>query len=439
MEFKTSRRGLLKAGISQMVLQSLYPNSAMAKKTEAKNHSLPIMQGATSASQTQIVCLIDKHKSFEFLALIPQTGTSILPTRVRQFERKESETAVVHIYFQNLQLNQDYQFVIKNSEQEVVESRFFQTLDVEKNKARMAFASCMHDEKLDTKIWQSLYEQKPDVIFFVGDSVYADSEGPDATPAVLWRRFCQARTRLPYSYWPHLIPIFAIWDDHDFGANDKGMEYPHVEESQTNFQVFFPFDEAYCDVLTSGPGIAQQLSLFQQKFHLMDNRSFRQEKGSTDIAAHWGKDQQQWHLDCLDQGGFHWVISGSQMFPGGSIKESMSGDHKENLIHLKKQWQTKPARLLFVSGDIHFSELTQISTEHLGYPSLEITSSCMHSFMLPGLPWLYSNKNRIVSATGSNFVLVQCQWERERLDLIIQSIDKKQRVNFTHHFHLENS
>jgi alkaline phosphatase D len=35
------------------------------------------------------------------------------------------------------------------------------------------------------------------------------------------------------------VPVLAVWDDHDYGANDAGAEYPMKAESQRMFLDFF--------------------------------------------------------------------------------------------------------------------------------------------------------------------------------------------------------
>src|SRR5690606_24925566 len=36
-----------------------------------------------------------------------------------------------------------------------------------------------------------------------------------------------------------ICPVLATWDDHDYGVNDGGLEYPKREESQQIFLDFF--------------------------------------------------------------------------------------------------------------------------------------------------------------------------------------------------------
>ena len=49
--------------------------------------------------------------------------------------------------------------------------------------------------------------------------------------ARLWRRHAEARMTLEIYYSKRLYPIFATWDDHDFGKNDAGKQFPYVPEA----------------------------------------------------------------------------------------------------------------------------------------------------------------------------------------------------------------
>ena len=69
----------------------------------------------------------------------------------------------------------------------------------------------------------------------------------------------------------------AVWDDHDYGENDAGLEYPQKAESQ---QIFLDFlNEPGDSVRRKSPGIYDSIILGPDgkrvQFILLDTRYFR--------------------------------------------------------------------------------------------------------------------------------------------------------------------
>jgi len=86
-------------------------------------------------------------------------------------------------------------------------------------------------------IWKTIAKTKPQAFLFMGDNIYADTEDMDVT-----RKKYQELTELPsYADFSSTIPIIPIWDDHDYGKNDAGAEYPKKAESQQIFLDAFDF------------------------------------------------------------------------------------------------------------------------------------------------------------------------------------------------------
>jgi alkaline phosphatase D len=69
-----------------------------------------------------------------------------------------------------------------------------------------------------------------DLFIFMGDNIYADKGGipmmQEKYALLKNSRFFQGLKNKP---------ILATWDDHDFGLNDGGAEYPQKKEAQAEF------------------------------------------------------------------------------------------------------------------------------------------------------------------------------------------------------------
>jgi alkaline phosphatase D len=398
-------------------------------KTRIRRSTLSIVQGATDESRTQFS--IVHPASAEITAHVSSPENErILPDRLDLLKFPGQQTSVTQAFFSGLEPGLDFTLTILGSGGKVLDQRIFQTLDPAKEDFRFAICSCMDDSKHAPEIWQDLAAQAPDLITFIGDSTYADRElkAGETKPEALWRRFSEARATLEIYHLPRLIPILAVWDDHDFGHNDANSSYPYLKESQRNFLTFFPQDPNYCRFLDRGPGISSAFSFRGQRLLLLDDRSYRLEKNSSDRHAHWGREQEAWALAHVrNHENTTWLMNGSQFFPDVFWKESVSRDHPAQFAGLLQELRNTGRRVVFASGDVHYSEISRIEPEMLGYETFEITSSSIHSSLMPGFPGLVPNGRRILSTGNRNYVLVDGKGPGSYR---VQSRSAGKRVNF---------
>jgi alkaline phosphatase D len=432
---KLNRRDILKIGMLQWA-SSLIPLTGSSQDFQAlpSRQGLSILQGATDDTSTQFSILLPVSLEAEIFVTNSQ-GERWHHDRAESFSRPGEPYKIIKVKFSGLSAGEDFQLqVLEQTSSRQIDIRDFQVMNLKSDTVRFAICSCLYDKDHEPAIWRTLIKQKPQVILFIGDSVYAD-KGADrwgATPLHLWRRFCEARLTLEIYYSRKLIPILAVWDDHDFGADDGGAEtYPYVKESQENFMQFFAQDESHCRWLSRGPGVSSAIHLGSQLFLLLDDRSFRKRQGSTDRYAHWGEKQENWFLDLISRNpGPTWLFNGSQIFPMMLYKESVSGDHKEQFHGLLKKLKSLSSRVIFGSGDVHFSEISKIEKSAVGYPTYEITSSSMHSRGIPGAPDLIPNWRRTVGTGQRNFVLIESTAQGHGAQFSATSLGKTGQVLF---------
>lgn len=426
------RRDLIKLGVLQALTWGL--ESSAHSKEVVRRQGPSILQGASDESSAQFSIVHNKELNF-FTQVTSNQGQVWSPVKKELISFPFDHRAVTKVYFNHLfegeQLNLN---LIDERTGLIVDSRLFKTLAIKENKLRFAVCSCMDDRRHDAEIWQELVARNPDIIFFIGDSVYTDKGISDigvAKPETLWRRFCEARTTLDIYYSKYLIPIVATWDDHDFGANDADSSYPYVVESQSNFRTFFAQEPDYCRYLMSGFGVGCSIELAGQLFVLLDDRSFRLQKGSQDPYAHWGREQTKWLYELLQkQSGPSWLLNGSQFFPKVFWRESLSRDHQGQLQQLITELSRVSSKVLFVSGDVHYSEISRIEPEVLGYQTYEFTSSSVHSRHFPGAPGIIPNPRRIKSTGNNNFMLFESQAEDNGARVVVKSCSRRGQVNF---------
>jgi len=99
----------------------------------------------------------------------------------------------------------------------------------------MGFGSCL-TEKRDQPIWFAIEQENLKEFFFMGDNVYGDNSETGELDDMKVAYSLQ-KEKLPN--WLDQIKINAIWDDHDYGKNDGGFEYPLKKEAQKLFLEFW--------------------------------------------------------------------------------------------------------------------------------------------------------------------------------------------------------
>jgi len=113
--------------------------------------------------------------------------------------------------------------------------------------------------------------KNPDAFVYLGDNVYGDSRDVQ----VLQSRYKRLAAKALFQQLRRSMPVFAVWDDHDYGENDAGKRYPLKQESKEIFLDFWkePQDSArrqregiYASQMLGEPGRQLQLILLDQRW-----------------------------------------------------------------------------------------------------------------------------------------------------------------------------
>ena len=91
--------------------------------------------------------------------------------------------------------------------------------------SRIAFGSCA-DQAKPQPIWDAILAYQPELFIFAGDNVYGDfntrRRAPTSSGPTPRRKTSRATTGCASS-----VAHLAVWDDHDYGINDGGGDFPH--------------------------------------------------------------------------------------------------------------------------------------------------------------------------------------------------------------------
>jgi alkaline phosphatase D len=309
---------------------------------------------------------------------------------------------------------------------------------------RIAFGSCSHQNK-PLPIFDAVAAAKPDLFLHLGDVIYADTQDMQVMKAKY-----DKLAALPG--WQKLLrtcPVFATWDDHDFGANDAGREYPRKVESQKLFLDFFkePPDSprrrrpgVYDARVYGPPGKQVQVILLDTRYFrspLKKKAKFVREEGpyvaNTDPEATvLGAEQWKWLEEQLR-------VPAQVRLLGSSI-QLVAEDHGfekwmnfplERQRFLKLLRDTRAGGVVVLSGDRHLAELSLLDGP-AGYPLYDLTSS---GFNQASRTWRPPEVNRHRVATmpfGNNFGMVLIDWDRPDPRLRLQIRDEDGEVTIQH-------
>ncbi len=262
---------------------------------------------------------------------------------------------------------------------------------------KIAFGSCSHQNKAQV-MWQPVLRQSPDIWVWLGDNIYADT----VDMRLMAKKYQKQKSNKHYQKLRDTALVLGTWDDHDYGDNDAGKEYPKKAQSQ---QLFLDFiDEPKDSPRRKQQGIYSSHIVEKNgvkiKFYMLDARYFRDpvaRKNAWPVAntegTVLGEKQWQW----LEQefknstAQINIIASGIQIIPEQHKWEKWANfpHQRKRLFDLIDKYTLNTP--LFITGDRHIGEISKLT--YKGMILHEVTSSSLtHGW---GLRKPEENKHRV--------------------------------------------
>mgnify|MGYP001166780959 FL=1 len=224
---------------------------------------------------------------------------------------------------------------------------------------RIGLGSCL-DQNYPQPIWKPIKDEDINYFVFLGDNVYGDS--PTGSLKKMERAYSKQKSLLPKFL--DDIEVFSIWDDHDYGINDGGMDYKNKELAEDMFLEFWEIPSDDIRHKRDGIYFSNDILLFNKTFKLLflDTRFFRSElkgrkgkylKNESTDATILGKTQWKWLTEELNQKfDFLIIFSSIQIIPEdhGYEKWGNFPNDRKKLLNILAQFKDKT---ILVSGDRH--------------------------------------------------------------------------------------
>ncbi len=279
-------------------------------------------------------------------------------------------------------------FLITACAQDIkVDPKFANTarkLDTKNTLQTIAFGSCNNQSK-SQEMWKNVVVNKPDLWIWLGDIIYADTKNMQ----VMADKYSVVKNNIDYRRLLACSPVVGIWDDHDFGWNDAGKEYPMKRESKRLMLDFL--DVPKNASVRNREGIYQSYVFGESgkkvKIILLDTRFFRDPVERTSgrnkkyLPNHdgdvLGEAQWAWLEKELENSDaqINIIASGYQIIAKEHRFEKWGNFPKSRARLFELLQKVKPAMPILVSGDRHMAELSRTTLVGLENPLFEITSS----------------------------------------------------------------
>nr|WP_156780938.1 alkaline phosphatase D family protein [Hyphomonas sp. Mor2] len=261
--------------------------------------------------------------------------------------------------------------------------------------------SCLDEEKGPSAAMRSIANENADLFLMVGDNVYGDRDGRayvNNQPNLdeVRESFADLAAREDFQAVRAAHPMMVAWDDHDFGANDAGNEFPFRGLAERVHEVFWGLESQ--DVgKWPGTYYARSFGPDGQRVQviMLDTRFFRSSLTPTDD---WGAKGKERYLpapagsmqDMLGAAQWTWlenqlrqpadirlIASSIQIMPTTHGWEAWSAmpDERQRLFDLIKR--TDATGVVFLSGDRHTAFIYE-EDGILPYAAHELTSSSLN-------------------------------------------------------------
>lgn len=362
----------------------------------------PVMQGATSQTQTQFRVLVDANRVYRYRIISSDGSKRDVSPRAR-FGVPTSQLVIDHVYVDGLAAGETYQLEIETGSRS--EKRWFSTLSKAAETGtplRVALISCLNDryEAEQPDMWAAVSESEPELMIFNGDCCYVDQRA-DGTIEGMWDRHLTTRTMLDVFKWDRLVPILTTWDDHDTGENDGNSSNPRLGIAAKYFDAMFGSDPV--DGYVKSSGRSASFESHGIKFLLLDCRS-----NLSDTQVFSITDEAWIESQVKSATGPVWLVNGIQFFGGYLLgAESVEATSPQQLRRLMTACAKADVPVGLMSGDVHFSELMELEPGILGYKSYELTSSALHSRTFPGQQFRSLNERRFESTSKNNYFAIE--------------------------------
>lgn len=307
-----------------------------------------------------------------------------------------------------------------------------------------------------------MLDKQPDLFLFLGDAIYADTDGTTAwavSEQQLQGEWNRLADKPEFQRFRSEIPIMATWDNHDYGTHNGGADFALKDVSKRIFLDFFAEPEkserrnrgGIYDSNVFGPK-GQRVQII-----LLDTRTFRgpfklDERSKAERAKIGKVGKYISHEDRSTSilGDAQWTWLEKQLSEPAEVRLICSSTQiisdqkgmdewgcfpheRQRLFDLIRS--TEANGVILLSGNVHFAEISRIEAKP--YPLVDFTSS--------GLTHINesyakaANEYRVAGPFAKlNFGLVRIDWSSTPVNVTLEAVGQDGKIGFSHSVSLDD-
>jgi len=311
-------------------------------------------------------------------------------------------------------------------ENKVIIEKHSHFVDTTKVMKTICFGSC-NKQWEDQSYWQNIRNENPDLWIWMGDIIYSDTEDM----AQLKGQYNIQKVQEEYLNFIDSIQVLGIWDDHDYGVNDGGREYPARKESRDLLFDFLDIDETNSAWSREGAYQSYTFGTDRQKVKiiLLDGRYFKdnlsldnnseQRYLPTTEGTYLGEKQWRWFENELNNSDaqLNLIVSGVQVISSEHFFEKWANfpQERQRLFDLLRSSGVKNPVVL--SGDRHIGEISKLEIDSTFILYDATSSGLTHSYEQAD----EENEFRVGDLIPvKNFGTISLEWSEEEVSISIE-------------------
>jgi len=319
---------------------------------------------------------------------------------------------------------------------------------------RILSGSCLNEEKAaPDPILAAIHSESSNLFLMLGDNVYGDVHNgryrkDDSSLTGLRASMMTLAKRDDFRRLRQRHPMMVTWDDHDFGRNDAGGDFPYKQLAESLHESFWGLDKTE---VGQRPGVYYSRRFGENgrrtQVIMLDTRFFRTPLTKTNQRGAKGKERylpsQDPDQDMLGSAQWRWlaqtlqepadlriIASSVQVLPADHGWESWSRLPASRAKLLEMLANNGARAVVLLSGDRHHAFLyrSQIGDTTL----IEMTTSAVNQSFRHRMQGKDTRERDKLQTSpgysGPNYGSVQIDWGSRRVKLSIQN-EKREVVH----------
>ena len=300
---------------------------------------------------------------------------------------------------------------------------------------RICFGSCAHQKKQEYLL-ADIAKLKPDLMVYLGDNIYADTRNM----RIMREKYGMLSCKKEFRMLLEATHVIATWDDHDYGQDDAGMEYPMKKESKEMFLEFwnepknsdrYKHEGVYTSYYYGDTAHRVQIILLDLRYFRtsMLGKEDHYLPNSDPNAAMMDSAEWAWlHRELLKPARIRIIGSSTEFATQQNGWETWGNFPLQQQKMFDMIKETRAAGVLFISGDVHYAELSMQKQPGL-YPIYDMTSSGITQVELKARP----NQYRIDKTINTrNFGMLDIDWSKPDPTILIRAFDYQAKERIIH-------